>query len=147
MAALIARAMGWDAEDHGNPFPDRGSVDADLWRNVGTLAYYNVAKGYQDGTYKPTANVLNVQVVAFITRAMVAKGYWTPAEDAGLYANVPATSGHRGDLATYYANAGAIPGTDPAAGWAGWDQPSTRGWFALAEWQALDSYWGVDRVE
>ena len=30
--------MGWDGEDHGNPFIDRGGIDADLWRNVGTLA-------------------------------------------------------------------------------------------------------------
>ena len=29
----------------------------------------------------------------------------------------------------------------------GWDQPATRGWFAQVLWQALDSHWGVDRVE
>ena len=68
-------------------------------------------------------------------------------DNPALYPNVPATSGHRTDLATYQANAGAVPGTDPFAAWGGWAQPSTRGWFALAEWQALDSYWGVDRVE
>jgi hypothetical protein len=49
MAALIARAMGWDSQDDGNPFPDRGNVDDDLWRNVGTLAFYDVARGYPDG--------------------------------------------------------------------------------------------------
>ena len=54
MAALIVRAMGWDALNYGNPFPARGEIDADLWRNVGTLAYYGVARGYQDGTYRPT---------------------------------------------------------------------------------------------
>ena len=146
MAALIARAMGWDAEDHGNPFPDRGSVDADLWRNVGTLAYYQVAKGYQDGSYKPTNQVLNAQVISFITRAMVTKGYWqAQPDDPTLYPDVPATSGHRADLATYAYYAGAVPDTDPA-GWGGWAQPSTRGWFALAQWQALDRYFGVDHV-
>ena len=42
MAAMIARAMGWDGENHGNRFTDRcdatqGCIDDDLWRNVGTL--------------------------------------------------------------------------------------------------------------
>ena len=46
MAALIARAVGWEAEDWGNPFTDRGPVDDALWRNVGTLAHYEVARGY-----------------------------------------------------------------------------------------------------
>src|SRR5689334_24481640 len=40
MAALIARAMGWDGEDHGNPFSDDGGINPSLWRNVGTLAHY-----------------------------------------------------------------------------------------------------------
>jgi hypothetical protein len=149
MAALIARAMGWDAEDHYNPFPDRGTVDESLWRNVGTLAFYDVARGYPDGKYRPVDPVLHAQVISFITRAMVTKGYWAPesADDAALYPNVTPVSGHRGDVLTYYKHAGAIPGTDPTASWGGWDTPATRAWFALAEWQALDSYWGVDRVE
>ena len=148
MAALIARAMGWDAEDHGNPFPDRGPVDGDLWRNVGTLAYYNVARGYQDGKYRPTNPVLYAQTISFITRAMVTKGYWAQQPDnPALYANVPAASGHREDIATYYTHAGALPGTNPAAPWQAWDQPSTRGWFAQALWQALNSHFGVDRVD
>ncbi len=148
MAAMIARAMGWDAEDHGNPFPDQGPVDADLWRNVGTLAYYGVARGYQDGKYRPTNPVLHVQVVSFITRAMVAKGYWQPvtADDPSLYPNITVASGHRWDVLTYYKNAGAIPGADPAANWAAWASPATRGWFALAEWEALDRYCSVDRM-
>ena len=50
MAALIARASGWDAEDHNNAFPDRGPIDDGLWRNIGTVAFYNVARGYTDGT-------------------------------------------------------------------------------------------------
>jgi hypothetical protein len=139
MAALIARAMGWDAEDHGNHFLDRGSVDVDLWRNVGTLAFYNVARGFPDGTYKPTAPVLNAQVISFITRAMVAKGYWQPQpDDPALYPNVPAASGHRKDLITYYTHAGAVPGSDPFAAWPQWNQPSARGWFAQALWQAFN---------
>ena len=140
MAALIARAMGWDAERWPNPFPDRGSVDADLRRNVGTLNHYDVARGYPDGTYKPTVNVLYAQSISFIARAMVAKGFWAPQPDnPALYPNVPAGSGHREDIATYVYYAGAIPATVPMASWGEWDQPSTRGWFAQALWQALTS--------
>jgi subtilisin family serine protease len=138
MAALIARAMGWDAEDHGNPFPDRGAVDDALWRNVGTLASYGVARGYSDGTYNPTAPVLRAQVVSFITRAMVAKGYWIqqPANPA-LYTDVPATSGHRADLATYVHYVGGLPDVGAGASFPDWDKSSTRGWFALTLWAAL----------
>ena len=139
MAALIARAMCWDLEDHDNPFPDQGSVDADLWRNVGTLAHYDVARGYEDGTYKPTDPVLYAQVISFITRAMVTEGYWQQetVDTPGLYPNVSVASGHRWDLLTYHKHAGAIPGTTPTASWGAWDRPATRGWFAEALWQAL----------
>ncbi|CAA9589338.1 MAG: hypothetical protein AVDCRST_MAG88-4557, partial [uncultured Thermomicrobiales bacterium] len=147
MAALIARAMCWDNESHRNAFPDQGSVDPKLWNNVGTLAHYNVARGYPDGTYKPTANVLYAQTISFITRAMVAKGYWIQQPDNRLlYPNVPAGSGHREDIVTYVHYTGAIPGTNPAANWDNWARPSTRAEFAVALWQALNSYWGVDRV-
>jgi len=138
MAALIARAMGWDAEDHGNPFPDRGAVDDSLWRNVGTLAFYGVARGYSDGTYDPTAPVLRAQVVSFITRAMVAKGYWAQQpENPALYTDVPVSSGHRGDLATYVHYVGGLPDVGAGASFTTWDQSSTRGWFARTLWDAL----------
>ncbi len=138
MAALIARAMGWDADNWGTRFPDRGVVDADLWRNVGALEHYGVARGYADGTYDPTGQVLNAQAISFITRALVAKGVWQQqADDLALYPNVPANSGHRQDLATYFHYASAVPGTNPVAVWSEWNQPATRGWFAQALWQAF----------
>jgi len=139
MAALIARAMGWEAESWPNPFPDQDYVDADLWRNVGTLNHYGVALGYPDGRYRPTVDVLRVQTISFITRAMVARGRWVQQPDnPGVYPNVPVTSGHRADLATYATYVGLVPGTSAASqGWGDWDQPATRGWFAEALWQAL----------
>jgi hypothetical protein len=154
MAALIARAMAWDAEDHDNPFTDRcdpanplNCVDAALWRNVGTLAYYDVARGYGDGTFGALDPVLHVQTISFIARALVRQGYWTlQPDDPALYPNIPADSGHRQDLATYVHYAGAPPGTTPTADWPAWDTPASRGWFAQALWQALDSYYNVDRV-
>jgi hypothetical protein len=130
-------------------------VDNDLWRNVGTLAFRDVARGYTDTPtcasagvappcYLPTDDVTYVQVISFITRAMVAKGYWHEApsdfDDGTLYPNIPADSGHRLDVLTYYLNTDAIPGTSPTANWDNWDQPATRAWFALALWQALDNY-------
>jgi hypothetical protein len=142
MAALIGRAMGWDQEDHNNPFNDRGPVDDALWRNVGTLAYHGVARGYGDNTYDPTGPVLNAQVVSFVTRAMIAKGYWAlQPDDPALYPNVPADSGHRQDIATYVHYAGILPGTaNPGEAWTWYAQPATRSWFAEVLWRALDSY-------
>jgi hypothetical protein len=136
--------MGWDGEDWGNPFPDRGNVDGALRLNVGTLARYDVACGYGDGTCNPTGEVLGAQTVSFIARAMVARGYWQPrADDPGLYPEIPASSGHRGDLATYVHYAGTLPSTAAGTGWRGWDRPATREWFAMARWQALQSYYGA----
>ncbi len=145
MAALICRGMGWDEEDRGTPFTDRGQVDADLWRNVGALAFRGVARGYGDGTYRPTSEVLQSQVISFITRAMIAKGYWTAQpDDPALYPNVPAASGHRQDLATFVRYAGALPGTAANGAWADWDRAATRGWFARVLWQSLNSHFTTD---
>ncbi len=142
MAALIARASGWEAESWGTPFSDQGTVDAALWRDVGTLAHYDVARGYGDGSYGPTAPVLHIQAVSFIARAMVARGWWTPRpDDPALAPNVPMSSGARADLATYVAHAGPLPATSAAAPWPAWDEPASRAWFAQALWAALG---GVD---
>lgn len=147
MAALIVRAMGWDAESYATPFNDRNDVDDGLWRSIGTLAHYGVAQGYGDGSYGTLDPVLAVQVISFIARAMVTKGYWAQQpDDPALCPNVPVESGHRPDLATYIHYAGPIPGTAPVAPWDGWSLPATRGWFAEALWQALDRHFGVDRV-
>jgi glucose/arabinose dehydrogenase len=145
-AAIVARAAGWDAENHGNAFPDQGSIDADLWRNVGTLAHYDVARGYADGRYVPTGPVLHIQVISLIARAMEARGLWLPQQDSGSYANVPADSGARGDLATYVHYAGAVVDRRVDQPWSDWNTPATRGWTARVFWQALTSYYGPPGV-
>ncbi len=163
-AAFIARAIGWDLEDWGNPFPDRcdpggqNCIDAALWRNVGTLNHYSVATGYTDpgtctaaGTtapcYLPRQGVLNIQVISFLTRAMIAKGYWArQADNPNLYTNVPADGTQRSDLATYVFYAGAVPDRPTSGPFTGYDQAAQRSFFAQVEWQALDSYFRVDRV-
>jgi len=144
MAALIVRAMLWTGLSATNPFSDQLGVDSELWLDVAILAAQGVALGYGDGTYGTLDNVLNVQVVAFVSRAMVARGYWiTQADDGTLYPNVPSSSGHRQDLATYYHYAGLVRGTASATGsFDGYDQPATRAWFAFVLWQALASYFG-----
>jgi hypothetical protein len=159
MAALIARATPagpgtppttltqpgciagtWDCEDWGNDFIDRGGLIASLWRNVGALQHYGVAGGYDGVNFGPNDDVTYAQTIAFITRAMVAKGYWDwqpggPTPPAG----VPA--GHDRDLRTFLYYVGATPDLPPGEGW---NDGATRGWFALALWSALDSYWGID---
>ncbi len=147
MAVLIVRALGWGGEDPTNLFPDRNGVDDELWRSVAILAAHGVAKGYSDGTYGTTAPVLNAQVISFITRAMVDAGYWRFQPDsASIYPNVAANSGHRVDLATYVHYVGPVRGTGAITDdFGGWDQPSSRAYFAFALWQALDGYFGVSR--
>jgi hypothetical protein len=146
MAALIARAMGWDQENHGNPFNDGNGIDPNLWRNVGTLAYYDVAHGYGNGHFGPNDTVTKAQVISFITRAMVKKGYWQlRADDPTLFTDVPAASGQRQDLATYYYYAGYLPEQQsPDYPFSDWNAPSTRGWFAQTLWRALDYYFGYN---
>jgi len=118
MAAFICRGMGfdraqtWDAEDHGNLFIDRNGLVADLWRNVGTLYYYNVGRGYDGVVCGPTDFVNRTQTISFFTRAMILSGYWVQQPDnPSIYPNVPGSSGHRIDVATYAFYAGAVPGT------------------------------------
>jgi uncharacterized protein len=147
-AALIARAMGWDAEDRGNPFLDRcdpadptNCVDDALWRDVGTLAFYDVARGYPNRLYYPRDEVTHIQVISFITRAMVAKGYWVQetADNPAIYPNVTEESGHRLDLVTFVKYAGAVPDRPAGQRWADWTAPALRSWYAGVLRQALSS--------
>ena len=141
-AAFITRAVGWDTEDwRDQDFPDRGVIDDDLWRNVRTLAHHRVALGYADGTYNPTGAVLHEQVIIFITRAMLAKGYWVEQPDTGAYPNLPNASAReqadRRSVATYIHYAGALPDRPLGQSWLDWNTPAPRGWFAQVLWQAL----------
>jgi hypothetical protein len=113
------------------------------------MAAHKVANGYGDGTFGTTSPVLNAQVISFITRAMMSQGYWQlQPDDAKVYSNVPGTSGHRQDLVTYTHYAGAVRGTaGTAASFEGWNAPASRAWFAFTFWQALSSYFGVDRPD
>jgi S-layer homology domain len=148
MAALIARAVGWDQEDWGNPFTDSGGIDPNLWRNVGTLQHYGVAFGYDGAAcddrgvpspcYGPTEAVSYAQTIAFITRAMIAKGYWVAQPNAPLpYSGVPGP--HAEDVRTFAYYTGGIPALPDD-----WNAGATRGWFAQALWVALNDYWGTD---
>jgi hypothetical protein len=156
MAALIARALGY-GDNPGNPFTDRcdpanpgNCIDDELWNRVAQLASRTIALGYTDAPtcggpanvpcYAPRDEVLYVQVISFISRAMVHEGKWTAetTDTPALYPNVTTASGHRLDVLTYFKNAGAIPGTVPYANWTTWENPSTRAWFASALWQAID---------
>ena len=147
-AALLVRALGWSSERAVNPFPDQGFIDAELWNAVAVLAAHKIALGYQDGTYQPTGEVLHIQVVSFIARAMVSAGYWTRAmtDDPSIYPNVRLAAQDRLDLVTFVQHAGAIPDRPSAAAWDDWAGPASRGWFAALFWQALNGYLSVDRV-
>lgn len=148
VAAFMCRSLDWVREDWGNPFPDQNGLNADLWRNVGALNHYGAAKGYANGNFGPNDPVSFAQSISFISRSMVAKGYWRQQPDnPSYYPNVPASTGHRSDLATYVYYAGTIPGTGtPTANWVTWSNGAPRDWFAQALWQALNSRFSVDNV-
>ena len=153
MAALVTRSVGWELDSNGNKFPDQcdpsGSrsncIDGELWRNVGTLAFREVAKGYEDGSYNPRGPVLYGQTILFISRAMVKKGYWQQQPDNATYfPNLPKDTDRqradRGDIATYIyytQKLGGIPDQTPTANFNGFDQPAPRAWFAVALYRAL----------
>lgn len=147
MAALIVRAMGWGDRAATNPFVDRGGLDDSMWRPVGILAAADIVRGYGDGRFGPTDPVLQVQTIAFISRAMVYAGYWTTQHDVSAAALLlPNTSAHWEDLATYLHYAGLPPGVAAGIPWEKATAPATRGWFAETLWQAFDSYHRVDRL-
>ncbi|MFN8541912.1 MAG: PQQ-dependent sugar dehydrogenase [Thermomicrobiales bacterium] len=143
IAALIVRAMGWSGEQANNPFTDGTGISPELWKAVAILAERNIAHGYTATTYGPNDFVLQAQAISLITRTMVAQGYWQyQPDDPSLYTAVPASAGHRIDLATFVHYAGALPDVPADQSFATWNQPANRGWFARALWQALDSYFG-----
>jgi PKD repeat protein len=144
IAVLLVRALGWGGEQHPNPFTDGGGIAPELWDAVATLAARGIARGYDADTYGPNDQVLQAQAISLIARTMVAQGYWQYQPDnPALYPAVPASAGHRVDLATFAHYAGALPDVPTDQPFAAWNQPATRGWFARALWQALDSYWGT----
>jgi hypothetical protein len=110
-----------------------------------------VALGYGNGTFGPFDNVSYAQTVSFITRAMIAKGYWVAKPSETIpYTNVP--SAHLADVRTFYfytkgAVFGGVPDGPTASngGFGDWNSPSTRGWFARALWAAVNSYFSVDQ--
>ena len=125
---------------YGNRFGDQQVVDNDLWNSVGVLSYYNVARGYTATEFDPLTPVLNAQVISFVTRAMVTKGFWVQElnSDMSQYPNVPWESGHRLDIATYVKYAGTIPDTaNTTSAWSNYAAPATRGFSAEVVYQAL----------
>lgn len=164
-AALIGRTAGYNpAPASGNPFPDKcdqnglNCIDDELWGYVATLAGNGIAKGFTDtatcasaGTtapcYLPRDSVTNIAMISFITRAFVAKGYWTQATvDTNIYANVPAATGQRLDLVTFVNNAGDLPGLVSTGNFTGYDQAGTRAFAAQVLWQAYASYFSINRI-
>ena len=142
MAALISRAMGWNAGGT-TTFTDRcnasGCIDDELWGDIAALASRDVAKGYDPATFAPFDNVLKQQVILFISRAKVQQGDWVrQADNPRLYPGAAGSTADHQDLVTYAHYAGAPPDapTTLDTPWGSFGDEATRGWFARALWQA-----------
>jgi hypothetical protein len=158
-SGFLARLAGWDQDQQTNSFPDRcdangqNCIDTELWNDVSVLAFHDVARGFGDHTFRPRADVVHGQVVSFVARTFVAKGWWVPTQqdDPSVYPGVPADSGHRLDVLTFAQYAGVIPGTsgksdpwnDPNTGYA---SQASRAWVAGVIWQAYSSYWSTNHI-
>jgi endo-1,4-beta-xylanase len=152
MAALIVRAMpDWQGESHGNSFTDPPFLfDEELWRRVATLQHHGVVGGYTADScvaqgktppcYGPLDPVLKAQAISFVTRAMVAKGYWTQQPtDANLYGGALMGTGHEQDATTYWHYTrvrGGVP-DHPEHGGFSVGEEARRGWFARLLWVAI----------
>ena len=170
MAALIVRAIPAWAGETGLPNFTDNTADTELMTRVGTLQRHGVVRGYQDEVctgqgktppcYGPLDTVKYGQVLLFIARAMVAKGYWTlPARrphhlprperrGRGRPDHRPADARPPGGrdlrpLRGQPARRGRRPRALPARrAWrrGGWGDDSTRAWFARAFWPAIQGH-------
>ncbi|MFN8536779.1 MAG: hypothetical protein U0232_04815 [Thermomicrobiales bacterium] len=73
-------------------------------------------------------------------------------DNVTIYGDVPAGSGHRKDISTYYYYVGGVPGPTganigPATAWPTWTSSSKRQQVAAIAWAAFADYWGVDRID
>jgi hypothetical protein len=156
---------GWAAETWPNTFTDP-LHDAELWRRVATMQYYSVAQGYSGETcftlgkgipcFGPFDSVKYGETLLLISRAMINHGYWTLQPDdptifPDLNGPTPREIADHRALVTYVRYATAPPDVNAAPNvpflvqgvpHGDWADPSSRGWFARALWQALDSYFG-----
>lgn len=135
-AALVNRAMGWEDEYGVSAFPDQGSIDDVLWDDVETLNEYGVARGFADGTYCPTCEVTQGQMISLITRAMVEKGYWEYKADDGTFPEVQTSAGDRRDLITYAFYVPSIRQAEFFSG-ANYSAAAERRFVARVVWEAV----------
>ena len=153
-------------DETGQPSFTDNTDDIELMTRVATLQRHGVARGYQDEVcaaqgkqppcYGPLDTVKYGQVLLFIARAMVEKGYWTlQPDDRSIFPDQngapgadPATDQQTKDhqmVVTYIHYVGAPPDVADvhapfqiagvAAG--GWGDDSTRAWFTRAFWPAI----------
>ena len=89
--------------------------------------------------YGPTDPVSYAQTIAFITRAMIAKGYWVAQPNAPLpYGGVPGVLAT--EVRTFHFYTGGVSPRRRATGTPGRRAAGSP----MALWAALNSYWGTD---
>ncbi|WP_282943590.1 S-layer homology domain-containing protein [Paenibacillus sp. RC67] len=109
-AAILVRSLGL-SESTGSKFND---VKANDWYAgvVGAASKAGLVDGYEDGTFKPEANITREQMAVMVARAMTVAGKKVPADSKGLasYTDSNAISGWAKDAVAQAVNAGIING-------------------------------------
>lgn len=80
-AAIVVRALGLTADGSTNKFSD---VSANAWYagDVAAAANAGLIKGYNDGTFKPNANITRQELASVVVRAMKYAGKDVTLTDA-----------------------------------------------------------------
>lgn len=73
LAALLVRALGWMEPEHGRSFAD---VSLDSWYTPSVTAAHSLGllTGYEDGSFRPNAQLTHEQLAAVISRALALAG-------------------------------------------------------------------------
>lgn len=147
IAVMVVRALEWqgrttepeDFSDIKNPGDEQQRAALILANacRAAQPAWTCVAQGYSDGRFGIGDNVSHAQVIAFIARAfqLDPDHAWAAGTGGAPYASIP--SEFADEIATFHANAGAIPDAPTTA--AGWSAPASRAWVARVLWQAIQA--------
>ena len=111
-AAILIRSLGLPA-DGTSSFSDV-STDAWYYGSVGTAVQYGLIKGYEDGTFRPTANITRQEAMAMMERAAKVAEYTGKTGTLSSFKDASEVSDWATSAAAFNVGSGLIVGSDGA---------------------------------